>query len=49
MKKLRAEIASVCEIDDVLSRKTLRKMFFLQRILKEGMCSPYDDKVFSCL
>jgi hypothetical protein len=39
MKKLRAEIASVCETDSVLSRSTLRRMSFLQKILKEGLFS----------
>jgi hypothetical protein len=37
MEKLRAEIASTCEANSDLSRDDLKRMPYLQNVLKESM------------
>jgi cytochrome P450 len=39
MQKLRAEIASTCGVDPVLSRTKLKAMHYLQNVLRESKCN----------
>jgi hypothetical protein len=41
MEKLRAEIASTCGTSSELTRDDLRRMPYLQNVLKESMLHPF--------